>query len=154
VFQGTKSSLALWKNPGLPQSNLLPLLPAFVACQGIPDVEADNMELKEENKSVALTTDPTVLRGDPLSPHPPSPMVHKKFNGTIMIWNNPYAVCQSTTLDDSVNPCGNSSEKASGPDLLPFDLDNDQESTNPSYSNDDATTSSLDATAELMQWHL
>jgi hypothetical protein len=39
-----------------------------------------------------------------------------------------------------------------GPDLLPFDLDNHQEDTN--LSNQDDVTSSLDASAERMRWHL
>jgi hypothetical protein len=36
--------------------------------------------------------------------------------------------------------------------LIPFDLDNDQEDTN--LTNQDDVTSSLDASAELMRWHL
>ncbi len=51
-----------------------------------------------------------------------------------------------------MKPCGNSSEEDNHPDILPFDLYNDQEDTN--LSNDDDTNSGLDATAELMRWHL
>jgi hypothetical protein len=36
--------------------------------------------------------------------------------------------------------------------VIPFDLDNDQEDTN--LTNQDDVTSSLDASAELMRWHL
>ena len=61
----------------------------------------------------------------------------------------------ATVLQNSVNPPGTSSEESEvpdRPDLLPFDLDNDQEDTN--LSNQDDVTSSLDASAELMRWHL
>jgi hypothetical protein len=54
-----------------------------------------------------------------------------------------------------VNPPGTSSEESDEPDrpnVIPFDLDNDQEDTN--LTNQDDATSSLDASAELMRWHL
>jgi hypothetical protein len=49
-------------------------------------------------------------------------------------------------------PHGDSSDEDTRPDLLPFDLDHDEKETN--LSNNDDATSSLDATDELMQWHL
>jgi hypothetical protein len=68
--------------------------------------------------------------------------------------------CVSTAEDEdvpnnSVNPPGTSSEESDEPDrpnVIPFDLDNDQEDTN--LTNQDDATSSLDASAELMRWHL
>jgi hypothetical protein len=57
-----------------------------------------------------------------------------------------------STSDGSVKPHGSSSEEDNRPNVIPFDLDNDQEDTN--LSNDDDATSGLDATAELMRWHL
>jgi hypothetical protein len=56
---------------------------------------------------------------------------------------------------NSVNPPGTSSKESDEPDrpnVIPFDLDNDQEDTNLTYQDD--ATSSLDASAELMRWHL
>jgi hypothetical protein len=50
-------------------------------------------------------------------------------------------------------PHRNSSIEDNCPNILPFDLDNNQEDTNMKNNKDDAT-SSLNATAELMQWHL
>jgi hypothetical protein len=61
----------------------------------------------------------------------------------------------STVQNNSVNPPGTSSEESDEPDrpnVIPFDLDNDQEDTN--LTNQDYVTSSLDASAELMRWHL
>ena len=49
-------------------------------------------------------------------------------------------------------PHGTSPDDAPRPDLLPFDLDHDQEESN--LSNHDDATSNLDATSELMRWHL
>jgi hypothetical protein len=57
----------------------------------------------------------------------------------------------ATVPNNSVNPPGTRSEESevpSRPDLIPFDLDNDQEDTN--LPNQDDVTSSLDASAELM----
>jgi hypothetical protein len=59
-----------------------------------------------------------------------------------------------TVPNNSVNPPGTSSEESDEPDrpnVIPFDLDNDQEDTN--LTNQDDATSSLDASAELMRWH-
>jgi hypothetical protein len=64
-------------------------------------------------------------------------------------------VCPSTVPNNSVNPSGTSSGESDEPDrpnVIPFDLDNDQEDTN--LTNQDDITSSLDASAELMRWHL
>jgi hypothetical protein len=61
----------------------------------------------------------------------------------------------STLPNNSVNPPGTSSEESDEPDrpnVIRFDLDNDQEDTN--LTNHDVFTSSLDASAELMRWHL
>jgi hypothetical protein len=61
----------------------------------------------------------------------------------------------STVPNNSVNPPGTSSEESDVPDrpnVIPFVLDNDQEDTNLSHQDD--VTSSLDASAELMRWHL
>ena len=61
----------------------------------------------------------------------------------------------STVPNNSVNPPGTSSEESDEPDrpnVIPLDLDNDQEDTN--LINQDDATSSLDASAELMRWHL
>jgi hypothetical protein len=55
----------------------------------------------------------------------------------------------STVPNNSVNPPGTSSDR---PSVIPFDLDNDQEDTN--LTNQDDVTSSLDASAELMRWHI
>ncbi len=50
--------------------------PNFFACQVISDEEADNMELKEENESIASTTVLTNFkRGGPLLIHMPGPTV-------------------------------------------------------------------------------
>jgi hypothetical protein len=60
----------------------------------------------------------------------------------------------STVTNNSVNPPGTSSEGSDEPDrpnVIPCDLDNDQEDTN--LTNQDDVTSSLDASAELMRWH-
>jgi hypothetical protein len=61
----------------------------------------------------------------------------------------------STVPNNSVNPPGTSSEESDEPDrpnVTPFDLDNDQDDTN--LTNQDDVTSSLDASAELMRWHI
>jgi hypothetical protein len=61
----------------------------------------------------------------------------------------------STVPNKSVNPPGTSSEESDEPDrpnVTPFDLDNDQEDIN--LTNQDDVTSSLDASTELMRWHL
>jgi hypothetical protein len=66
-----------------------------------------------------------------------------------LIPENPENVCPATTSDDSVKPHGSSSEEDNRPNVIPFDLDNNQEDTN--LSTDDDATSGLDATAELMR---
>jgi hypothetical protein len=61
----------------------------------------------------------------------------------------------STVPNKSVNPPGTSSGESDEPDrpnVIPFDLNNDQEDTK--LTNQDDVTSSLDASAELMRWHL
>jgi hypothetical protein len=58
----------------------------------------------------------------------------------------------STVPNNSGNPSGTSSKEFDEPDrpnVIPFDLDNDQEDTN--LTNQDDVTSSLDASAELMR---
>ncbi len=107
--------------------------PDFLACQVISDKEADNMELQEETEYVDSTADPTSLRGGP-AVHPSAEAVP------------PFE------LDSSVKPHGDSSDEDTRPDLLPFDLNHDEEETN--LSNIDDAISSLDATDELMRWHL
>jgi hypothetical protein len=60
----------------------------------------------------------------------------------------------SAVPNNSVNPPGTSSEESDEPErpnVIPFDLDNDQEDTN--LTNHDDVTSSPDASAELMRWH-
>jgi hypothetical protein len=64
-------------------------------------------------------------------------------------------VCSPTVPNNSVNPPGTSSEESDEPDrpnVIPFDLANDQEDTN--LTNQDDVTYSLDASAELMRRHL
>jgi hypothetical protein len=46
----------------------------------------------------------------------------------------------------------NGPDEPDRPNVIPFDLDNEQEDTN--LTNQDDATSSLDASAELMRWHL
>jgi hypothetical protein len=75
--------------------------PSLFAFTVISDADADNMELQEEDASVS-TTDPA------------------SFKGEDSAGQNP----------ESVKPHGNSSEEDNRPDILPFDLDNDQEDTN------------------------
>ena len=75
------------------------------------------------------------------------------FTDTNLIPENPDIVRLLASLDSSVKPHGSNPDLATRPDLLPFDLDHDDEETN--LSNNDDATSSLDATDELiMQWHL
>jgi hypothetical protein len=61
-------------------------------------------------------------------------------------------VCPSAVPNNSVNPPGTSSKVYDEPDrpnVIPFDLDDNQEDTN--LTNQDDVTSSLDASAELMR---
>jgi hypothetical protein len=71
------------------------------------------------------------------------------------IGNPEVSVRPSTATNTSVKPSGTSSEESEAPDrpdLILFDLENDQEDTN-LPPNEDAT-SNFDASAELMRWHL
>jgi hypothetical protein len=158
--------------------------PAIFAFTVITDDEADDMELQEETKSVstAQDADNVILRGESAvhpssgltitsvrppsdsaatSVHPPpentSP-VGFKGGSTVRLPVNIFPtenVRPSTVPNNSVNPPGTSSEGSDEPDrpnIIPFDLDNNQEDTN--LTNQDDVTSSLDASAELMRWHL
>jgi hypothetical protein len=97
------------------------------------------MELEEEDESVSSSPDPATFKGGS-TVCPPT-----KRN---LIPENPEKVCPATASDGLVKPHGSSSEEDNRPNVIPFDLDNDQEDTN--LSNDDDATSGLDATAELM----
>ncbi len=57
-----------------------------------------------------------------------------------------------SSVAESVKPHGIDSEEDNRPETLPFDLDNDHEDTNLSHNED--ATSNLDATSELMRWHI
>jgi hypothetical protein len=61
-------------------------------------------------------------------------------------------VRQPADLDSSLMPYGGSANEATRPGLLLFDFDHNEKETN--LSNNDDATSSLDATDEVMQWHL
>ncbi len=127
--------------------------PDFFACQVISDEDADNMELEEETESVTSSIAPTGLRGgSTVHPSPASDGPSTVFTGTNLIPENPDIVRPSSDLDSSVKPHGSTPDDAARPDLLPFDLDHDEEETN--LSNNDDATSSLDPTSELMRWHL
>jgi hypothetical protein len=142
------------------------------------------MELQEETESVSTSEDANnvILRGDsavcPLSdfastsvrpspnfattsvPPPPenTAPVGIKGRSEVRLPVNIFPtenVRPSTVPNNSVNPPGTRSEESDEPDrpnVIPFDLDNDQEDTNLTYPDD--ATSSLDASAELMRWHL
>jgi hypothetical protein len=134
------------------------------------DDEADNIELQEETESVSTSEDAdnVILRGDfavlPLSdfaatsvcplPDFAATRVRPPPENTEVIFPTEN-IRPSTVPNNSVNPPGTSSEESDVPDrpnVIPFDLDNDQEDTN--MTNQDDATSSLDASAELMGWHL
>jgi hypothetical protein len=101
--------------------------PDFFAYPVLSDEDAANMELHEDTESVS-STDPAAFGGGVPDTNRPTPgATESKATGT------------SSTDDHR-------------PDLLPFDLDNDRAETN--LANDDDATSSLDAAAELMRWHL
>jgi hypothetical protein len=158
--------------------------PTLFVYNVITDDEADDMELQEETGSVSTSEDAdnVLLRGDsamrPLSDstatsvRPPSDSVATSvrpspedtapvgFKGGSEV-RRPVDIFQtenvrpSTVPNNSVNPPGTSSEESDEPDrpnVIPFDLDNDQEDTN--LTNQVDVTSSLDASAELMRWHI
>jgi hypothetical protein len=155
--------------------------PAIFAYNVITDDEADDMELEEETESVS-TDDDVLLRGDSAvrpSPvlagseiRPPPDLVDytvrpPSVDTAPVGFKGGSEVCPpadlfpkenvrpSTAPNNSVNPPGTRSEESevpSRPDLIPYDLDNDQEDTN--LPNQDDVTSRLDASAELMRWHL
>ncbi len=114
--------------------------PSIFACTVLSDVDADNMELQEEVESVS-TTDPDDFKGESVcpssvfkgAPNVGPPVDHNR---------NPESV-----KSDDIN-----SEEDNRPQTLPFDLDNDHEDTNLSHNED--ATSNLDATSELMRWHI
>jgi hypothetical protein len=142
------------------------------------------MELQEETESVSTAEDAedVILRGDsavhppsdstvtsarPLSDSaassvrpPPENTAPVGFKGgsevrPLVDIFPPENVRPSTVPNNSVNPPGTSSEESDEldrPNVIPFDLNNDQEDTN--LTNQDDVTSSLDASAELMRWHL
>jgi hypothetical protein len=71
------------------------------------------------------------------------------------IGNPEVRVRPSTATNTSVKPSGTSSEESEAPDrpdLILFDLENDQEDTNLPPNKD--ATSNFDASADLMRWHL
>jgi hypothetical protein len=180
VLLATKSSLALLKMPNHPRSPP----PAIFAYTVITDDEADDMELQEETESVSTTedTDNDILRGHsavhpssnftatsvcPLSDSAASSVRPSPENTAAVGFKGGSEVCPpvnifptenvrpSTVPNNSVNHPGTSSEVYDEPDrpnVIPFDLDNDQEDTN--LTNQDDATSSLDASAELMRWHI
>ena len=127
--------------------------PAIFAYNVITDDEADNMELQEETESVSTTED-DILNENLVCP-PSETTTPVGFKGGSEVCPTVANVRPSNVLQNSVNPPGTSSEESEvpdRPDLIPFDLDNDQEDTN--LPNQDDVTSSLDASAELMRWHL
>jgi hypothetical protein len=136
--------------------------PAIFAYTVITDDEADDMELQEETDSVSTAEDgeDVILRGDSAVRPPPKGTAPVGFKGGSEV-RQPVKIFPtenvrwSTVPNNSVNPPGTSSEGSDEPDrpnVIPFDLDNDQEDTN--LTNQDDVTSSLGASAELMRWHL
>jgi hypothetical protein len=102
------------------------------------------MELEEEDESVSSSPDPATFKGGSTVCPPTERNI---------IPENPENVRPATASDVSVKPHGSSSEEDNRPNVIPFDLYNDQEDTN--LSDDDDATSGLDATAaELIRWHL
>jgi hypothetical protein len=158
--------------------------PGIFAYTVITDDEANDMELQEETESVSTSEDAenVILRGD-FAVRPPSnytatsvssspnfaatsvrplpentaPVGFKggsKVRPPVNIFPTEN-VRPSTVPNNLVNPPGTSSEESDEPDrpnVIPFELDHDQEDT--SLTNQDDATSSLDASAELMRWHL
>jgi hypothetical protein len=150
----------------------------------ITDDEANDMELQEETESISTAEDgeDVILRGDSVvhpssdltatSVRPPSDSAADSvrpppkntapvgFKGGSEV--HPAVdtfptenVRPSTVPNNSVNPPGTKSEESDEPDrpnVIPLDLNNDQEDTN--LTNQDDVTSSLDASAELIRWHL
>jgi hypothetical protein len=174
VLLATKFSLALVKMPNHPRSPP----PAIFKYNVITDDEADGMELQEETESVstAKDTEDDILRGDvvvcprsnlaatsirPASIRHLKTLLHLVLRGGGVAVRPPVNIFPIENIRpspipfESVNPPGTSfeeSEVPDRPDLIPFDLDNDQEDAN--LPNPDDVTSSLDASAELMRWHL
>jgi hypothetical protein len=125
------------------------------------------MELQEETESVFTSEDAdnVLLRGDfAVRPSPDfaatsvRPPVGFKGGSEVRPPVNIFPienVRPSTVPNNAVNPPGTSSEDSDEPDrpnVIPFDVDNDQEDTN--LTNQDDATSSLDASAELMRGHI
>jgi hypothetical protein len=103
--------------------------PDIFACQVITDDEADAME-DEEDDHTSVSAAPTGSGGGSLPLSPPIPV----------------EVNQRTDSE----PNGTSQDDR--PAVIPFDLDNEVPATN--LDNDNGATSNLDATSELMRWHL